>query len=519
MAWALPTVSITGPAADTTVSGTNVTVTANAVPDVGQAITQVQFFVDGTSIGTDGDSAGGWTVSWDTTTTSNGSHNLTAIATDDVPATGPISSPVSVTVNNVAANTAPFNVNAGLDRTITLPAGTTLSGSADDDGLPNPPGALSYSWSGPTGVSFGTPNSASTSASFVTAGTYTILLTVSDGALQATDDVIVTVLPVPNTAPRNVNAGLDRTITLPAGTTLSGSADDDGLPNPPGALSYSWSGPTGVSFGTPNNATTSASFVTAGTYTILLTVSDGALQATDDVIVTVLPVPNTAPRNVNAGLDRTITLPAGTTLSGSADDDGLPNPPGALSYSWSGPTGVSFGTPNSATTSASFVTAGTYTILLTVSDGALQATDDVIVTVLPVPNQQPTAVASGPATGTAGVSISFDGTGSTDPDGAIVSYSWNWGDGTPDTTSSSPTATHTYTTSGTKNITLTVTDDDGATDSDTAIVSTVQPVQPTSYRDNHDAHQRRRCDRIAHGSDPGNRSRKLGRNAHRPVPV
>ena len=362
---------------------------------------------------------------------------------------------VIITVN--PANTRPTTVNAGSDRTITLPAGTTLSGSANDDGLPDPPGNLSYSWSGPSGVSFGTPTSATTSASFATAGSYTIRLTVSDGALSATDDVIITVNPA-NTRPTTVNAGSDRTITLPAGTTLSGSANDDGLPDPPGNLSYTWSGPSGVSFGSPTSATTSASFATAGSYTIRLTVSDGALSATDDVIITVNPA-NTRPTNVNAGSDRTITLPAGTTLSGSANDDGLPDPPGNLSYTWSGPSGVSFGSPTSATTSASFATAGSYTIRLTVSDGALSATDDVIITVKPVPNQPPTAVASGPATGTAGTSVAFSSAGSSDSDGTIASYAWTFGDGG---TSTAANPSHIYATGGTKTVTLVVTDNDNA---------------------------------------------------------
>ncbi|HSV40648.1 MAG TPA: PKD domain-containing protein [Nocardioidaceae bacterium] len=60
------------------------------------------------------------------------------------------------------------------------------------------------------------------------------------------------------------------------------------------------------------------------------------------------------------------------------------------------------------------------------------------------------------------VTVDVDGSASTDPDGSIASYAWNFGDGA---TASGPTATHTYADGGTYTVTLTVTDNDGATDS------------------------------------------------------
>ncbi|HUG14351.1 MAG TPA: S8 family serine peptidase, partial [Thermomicrobiales bacterium] len=74
-----PSVSITNPADGATVSG-SVTITAAASDDNG--VTQVEFFVDGASIGIDSDFSDGWSVSWDTTTVIDGGHTLTATATD-----------------------------------------------------------------------------------------------------------------------------------------------------------------------------------------------------------------------------------------------------------------------------------------------------------------------------------------------------------------------------------------------------------------------------------------------------
>jgi hypothetical protein len=93
------------------------------------------------------------------------------------------------------ANQAPV-VNAGPDQTITLPGSATLSGTATDDGLPNPPAALTIAWSkvsGPGTVTFGSPSSLNTTANFSKQGSYTLRLTVSDSALSSSDDIIVRV--------------------------------------------------------------------------------------------------------------------------------------------------------------------------------------------------------------------------------------------------------------------------------------------------------------------------------------
>ena len=61
--------------------------------------------------------------------------------------------------------------------------------------------------------------------------------------------------------PPVVNAGPDQTINFPDSATLNGSASDDGLPNPPGALTYTWSVVTGP--GTVYFADASATNTTA----------------------------------------------------------------------------------------------------------------------------------------------------------------------------------------------------------------------------------------------------------------
>ncbi|HET9493462.1 MAG TPA: hypothetical protein VFR15_04450 [Chloroflexia bacterium] len=94
----------------------------------------------------------------------------------------------------------------------------------------------------------------------------------------------------PGNTPPVVNAGADQSIVLPDIVSLHGTATDDGVPNPPGALTYSWSrqsGPGTVNFSNPSAPDTTASFPTSGAYTLCLSASDGELTTTDCLNVTV----------------------------------------------------------------------------------------------------------------------------------------------------------------------------------------------------------------------------------------
>ena len=105
-----PTVSITAPADGATVSGTAVTVSATAADNVGVA--GVQFKLDGANLGAE-DTTSPYSVTWNTTTATNGSHTLTAVARDAAGNTT-TSAGVSVTVNNAAPSCTqtPLNVSA-----------------------------------------------------------------------------------------------------------------------------------------------------------------------------------------------------------------------------------------------------------------------------------------------------------------------------------------------------------------------------------------------------------------------
>lgn len=217
-------------------------------------------------------------------------------------------------------------------------------------------------------------------------GAHSVVVKVTDqrGAFD-TQSFTVTVVNPLNKAPV-VNAGPDRTITLPATASLQGSFTDDGLPA--GATPVvSWSvvnGPGTVVFSDPNSPVTTASFSKGGTYVLRLTANDSALLGSDDVTVTVIQL-NAAP-TVNAGDDQTVTLPNAANLNGSFVDDGLPT--SVVTTTWSvvsGPATVTFGNANSPVTTATFTTAGTYVLRLTANDSQLSGNDGVTVTVNPYP--------------------------------------------------------------------------------------------------------------------------------------
>ena len=122
-----PTVSLTAPTVNATLSGTT-TLTATATDDT--AVTKVEFYEGATKLGEDTTSP--YTYSWDTTTVANGAVSLTAKAYDAAGNVGTSTPAVSAAVNNASSDTtAPTvsltapTVNATLSGTTTLTATAT----------------------------------------------------------------------------------------------------------------------------------------------------------------------------------------------------------------------------------------------------------------------------------------------------------------------------------------------------------------------------------------------------------
>ena len=210
------------------------------------------------------------------------------------------------------------------------------------------------------------------------------------GAWTVTDLFAIDLAPL-NMAP-TVNAGLDQTIILPLGATLDGTVTDDNLPNPPATVTTTWtqvSGPGTVTFADSTMVDTTANFTAVGTYVLRLTADDSLLMTSDDVTIMVDPsAGGNLPPTAMAGPDQAITLPNAAIMDGFINDDGLPNPDGAVTATWSqfsGPGTVTFGDDTALDTSATFSEDGTYVLRLTADDGLLMTTDDVTITVNPAP--------------------------------------------------------------------------------------------------------------------------------------
>ena len=197
--------------------------------------------------------------------------------------------------------------------------------------------------------------------------------------------------PTKKNQPPAVNAGSDQIITLFGIADLDGTVTDDGLPNPPNTVTTTWSmvsGPGTVTLGNASATDTTAIFSAAGTYVLRLTANDSVLSASDDVSITVNQVTGNQPPAVNAGSDQIITLPGSANLDGTINDDGLPNPPGTVTLTWSmvsGPGTVTFGNASAVDTTAAFSTNGTYVLRLTANDSVLSASDNVTVTGIGAP--------------------------------------------------------------------------------------------------------------------------------------
>lgn len=113
-------------------------------------------------------------------------------------------------------------------------------------------------------------------------------------------------------------------------------------------------------------------------------------------------------------------------------------------------------------------------IMLSVVGGLVACTRD---TTPPKPENKPpiAAMEFAPTFGEAPLTVHFSGATSTDPDGQIVSYVWNFGDGAQ---GNGMFTEHEYTKKGSFVVTLTVTDDKGASSSVKGTVFVIEPPTP-----------------------------------------
>jgi len=245
------------------------------------------------------------------------------------------------------------------------------------------------------------------------------------------------------------------TAPLPVSFDASGSSDQDGI-----ITSYNWS------FGDGQNGSGAGGYhiyQNAGTYTAILTVidNDGAMDSDSETITVSTPANLPPAASFTASpTSGPATLSVNFSAVGSSDSDGT-----IVSYSWNFGDG---GTGSGFTSFHSYTSVGTYVAVLTVTDdkGATDfATRTITVTASgggaapPALRHDPASYTATPSQGVGQLTVSFDASASSDPDGTITAWNWDFGDGK---NGSGQQVTHTYT-DGVFLVILTVIDDKGAT--------------------------------------------------------
>jgi PKD repeat protein len=394
------------------------------------------------------------------TYTSAGTYTATLTATDNDGGTA-----TATVITNVDPNEAPTAV-ASADVTgghSPLTVNFSSVGSSDPEGA-----SLTYLWNFGDGA---TSTEANPTHTYTNATSSTIVrtatLTVTDDKnITGTSTVLIDVWPV-NQAPTAAISATPQSGKTPLTVSFdaAGSTDVDGS-----VTAYNWD--FGDGSPTTSDVDPTHTYTAAGSYTATLTVTDddGATGSTTKVITVADNVAPTADAQVSPATAKAVFDTFTFNGSASTDSDGT-----VVGYAWDFGDG---GTASVANPTHVYAASGSYTATLTVTDdNGATGTSTVAVTV--VDNLAPTAAAAvTPSTAKAIFgTFTFSSAGSSDSDGTIAGYLWDFGDGT---TSTNANPTKVYATSGVRTVTLTVTDDNGATGTASTTVTVVDNVAPSA---------------------------------------
>ncbi len=422
----------------------------------------------------------------------DGSHSITATATDGAGNESGPSDPLLLDVEAVNdPPTASLSVAPG-SGTLPLAVSFDGSGSSDSDD-PLDSWVLAFGDESTDASGSGTPP-ASIPHTYSPAGQFVATLTVIDarGATD-TDTATVDVSEPPNAEPNAVNdtatTDEDDAVTI---DVLLNDTDSDGDTLDITSVGTPADGGAQIVLGDAGEEiqyTPDSDFNGADSFTYAISDGNGGTDSAT-VNLTVDPVDDEGSASLTAD-EPEGTAPHEVTFTIDGEDpDGLVS--WSLVFGDEDTEGVSVASTNgawpppAAGVAHTYELPGEYTATLTVTDsegGTSQATTGVTVN---APNAGPTAVLL-PETDTGHwpYTVSFDGSGSSDPDDGIASWSLDFGD---DSTDASGTGTplalilHEYENPGVYTATLTVTDGEGLTDTDTSAI-TVTNTAPNADDD------------------------------------
>lgn len=249
----------------------------------------------------------------------------------------------------------------------------------------------------------------------------------------------------------------DAVVGDPVSFDGSTSTDADGS-----VVSYAWDFGDG---GASTEKVASHTFTAAGAFEVTLTVTDDSGD-TGAAIVKVHVVAKVSNKPPLPSVKGPTTLEIGQL--GSYDASGTTDPDGTVvGYEWSFGDGT---TTKGDKVQHAWGKPGPFdVIVIATDDKGATASAKLTLTVTLKSNQPPRANAGADQSGSPGIPVLFDGSGSLDPDGTIEAYEWDFGDGSAK--ESGVLAAHTYTALGAYTVTLTVTDDQGDKGTGTARVT------------------------------------------------
>lgn len=277
------------------------------------------------------------------------------------------------------------------------------------------------------------------------------------------------------------NAGSSFDVEMAESVVINGMASD-----PDGSIvSWSWKQVAGNKVQLTDADQPTVKFTapdTAGAIRLRLTVvDDGGASDSDDVVIEVIdspsePEPENLAPSADAGSDRTVEPGEVISVQGYASDtDGT-----IASWNWEVIAGAQVGLNNAHTDRVTFTALneeGYTELLLTVTDDdGAASSDSVRITFekpAPPPNKKPSANAGSNKTVMAGDTVTISG-GANDTDGTVISYQWTQISGTDVNLSGFNNLQVQFTApdaAGQIVLRLTVTDDDGATDSDDVTIT------------------------------------------------
>jgi VCBS repeat-containing protein len=317
-------------------------------------------------------------------------------------------------------------------------------------------------------------------------GVFTATLTVvDDDGLVSTDTVQITVTnanPLPS-APVAAATGEPTAGTAPLLVSFDGSesSDVDGE-----IVSFEWD------FGDGSDGAVGArvehTYTAPGLYSAVLTVvDDDGMSSAATVEITVAAPDNRPPEATDNRYSATAGEPLEVVSPGVLGNDSDPDEDALTAKLEDGPADGTLDLRSDGsftyTPDDGFVDTDTFTYRAVDPSTATSAPATVTITVEPPVNKPPVAAFTALATPGTPLSIDFDSAGSSDPDGTIDSYEWDFGD---DTTGTGATTSHVFEAPGTFTVTLTLTDDDGATAEISREVQVVEPQVPSTAPDSYD---------------------------------